>query len=153
MFLSVLTHVCTKLRRNCRGCCRRKESIHYNNNPYNTHMKFLYTALLSVALLAFAGCGGSSSAALPSTQNAPKFDSAAANDYVKAFSDYANQAVAAYKAKDAAKIAALSSKAQDMATKASTAIQSLKGADVQKLQDWMTKVSTEMSTAVSNAAK
>lgn len=129
-------------------------AIETNNHqlPSIINMKFIYTALLALCVLGFSGCGAKKES-LPATQNAPKFESAAANDYVKVYSDYVNEYVTAIKTKDAAKIASLSAKGQEMVTKATTAMKELKGADMQKFQEWAAKVATEMNDAISKAAK
>jgi len=113
-------------------------------------MKLLCTALLSLALFAFAGCGAKNSAGLPP---APSFSSAAASDYVKAYTSYVDEAMAAYKSKDAAKIAALSSKGQALLEKGTTLIQTLKGADAQKLEDWLTQAMEKSASAMDAAEK
>ena len=115
-------------------------------------MKFIYAALLSLAVLAFAGCG-SKTETLPATQNAPKFESATANNFVKAYSDIANEVASAYKAKDYSKIASLSTKLAEVTGKSSDAIKDLKGADVQKLQDWLNTVTQQLADAAQKSVK
>lgn len=115
-------------------------------------MKFLCTALLAISALAFAGCGAKNSG-LPATQNAPKFESAAANEFVKAYSDVTNEVAAAYKSKDYTKIASLSTKLADVTSKSTNALKELKEADAQKLTDWVNKVTQELGEAAQKAAK
>ncbi len=107
-------------------------------------MKLIHAALLSLGVLAFAGCSPKSDA-IPATQEAPKFESAVANDFVKSYSDVANELAAAYKAKDYAKAATLAPKMADVTGKTADAIQSLQAPDAQKLQDWITKVSQQLA--------
>lgn len=109
-------------------------------------MKIIHAALLSIAVLAFAGCGAKSDA-LPATQETPKFESAVANDFVKSYSDVAKELADAYKAKDYAKAAGLAPKMAEVTGKSADAIKSLQAPDAQKLQDWITKVSQQLADA------
>jgi len=87
-------------------------------------------------------------AALPSTQNPPKFKNADANEYVKDYSDYANEFVTACKGNDVDKINALTAEMQDWSTKGSAILNNLKGPAVQKFQDWHTEITSEIQAAV-----
>ena len=73
-------------------------------------MKYLCPSIIIIALLILASCGGSKSSGLPATQNAPKFSTAAANEYVKNLSQMANDYAAAFKARDTSKIDTLTPK-------------------------------------------
>ncbi|MDF9828404.1 hypothetical protein M2103_002545 [Ereboglobus sp. PH5-5] len=115
-------------------------------------MKFIYTAVIALAVLAFAGCGAKKEA-LPSTQNAPKFENAATNEFVKAYSDVANEVAVAYKAKDYTKIASLSTKMAEITGKSADALKGLKDADSKKLTDWINAVTQELADAAAKAAK
>ena len=115
-------------------------------------MKFLCTAIMAIALFAFTGCGGSKSTALPATQNAPTFSSAAVNDYVKNLSQVANEYVAAIKAKDAAKIATLTPKFNEAFAKGQSLVSSLKPEELTKLQGWINTLTQQMRDAATTAA-
>jgi len=118
-------------------------------------MKSIYSALLAIALLAFAGCGGSKTTALPATQNPPAFSAAAVNDYVKNLSQTANDYITAIKSKDAAQIATLTTKFNETLVKANSLAGSLKTDEVKKLQDWANSLiqqTREAATAATAAA-
>jgi hypothetical protein len=121
-------------------------------------MKFIHTLLIAIVALAFAGCAKKDGAASsPSSSspaaNIPAFSSAAVNDYVKAYSQFCDEYVAAYKSKDASKIQAISAKMGEWGAKSQEAMKGLKADEVQKFSDWITKKSQELSEAVTAAAK
>ena len=116
-------------------------------------MKFLYTAFIALAVLAFAGCGGATKETLPATQNAPKFENAAANDFVKAYGDAVNEVATAYKSKDAAKISAASTKMSEALTKSAAAVKDLKPEEATKLNEWISTLGTQLAEAATKAAK
>ena len=115
-------------------------------------MKFFYTAIMALALFAFAGCGGSKSSALPATQNAPTFSAASVNDFVKSLSQYANDFVAAVKSKDAAQIAAAKNKFNETLAKAPSLTSALKPDEIAKLQTWATSLIQQTNEAAAAAA-
>lgn len=115
-------------------------------------MKFIHTAFLALAVLAFAGCGAKPDT-LPAAQNAPKFESAPANDFVKQYADVATQLADAYKAKDLAKVASLAPKMNEVLGKTADAIKELKDVDKQKLNDWLTTMSQQLADAQQKLAK
>ena len=116
-------------------------------------MKFLCTAIMALALFALTGCGGSkSSSALPATQNAPTFSAAAVNDFVKNFSQVANDYIAAVKSKDAVKMATLAPKFNDILAKGNAAATSLKADEIAKLQTWVNTLMQQMKDAQTAAA-
>jgi len=116
-------------------------------------MKFLCTAIMALALFALTGCGGSkSSPALPATQNAPTFSAAAVNDFVKNFSQVANDYIAAVKSKDAVKMATLAPKFNDILAKGNAAATSLKADEIAKLQTWVNTLMQQMKDAQTAAA-
>ena len=124
--------------------------------PNNTPMKLIHTLLIAIIALAFAGCakkdGAASSSSSPAA-NVPAFSSAAVNDYVKAYNQFCDEYVAAYKSKDVSKIQAISTKMGEWGTKSQEAMKGLKADEVQKFNDWITKKSQELSAAVTAAAK
>jgi len=115
-------------------------------------MKYLHTAIMSIALFTLAGCGGSKSSVLPATQNAPAFSTAAANDFVKDLSQTANDYAAALKAKNVAKIAALTPKLDKIMSTRQTAAGSLNPGEAKKLRDWSNTLMQQVMEAVKGAA-
>lgn len=115
-------------------------------------MKLIHTALIALSVLAFAGCGAKTGA-LPATQNAPKFENATANNFVKQYSDVANEIAAAYKAKDLTKVAVLSPKLTEVTGKTSEVVKELKDVDAKKLQEWIGAVTQQLADAASKSAK
>ena len=118
-------------------------------------MKLFHTVLLSLAVLALAGCGAkkqdASSPGAGAAQGASLFTSAAANEYVKNFTDFANELTAAYKAKDYVKVASLTPKIQEFSKKAETTLKELKDADVQKFNAWSSQAMDELLQAIAKA--
>ena len=115
-------------------------------------MEFLCAAIIAIALFAFTGCGGSKSSVLPATQNAPTFSTAAANDFVRDLSQTANDYAAALKAKNVAKIAALTPKLDKIMSTRQTAAGSLNPGEAKKLRDWSNTLMQQVMEAVKGAA-
>ena len=99
-------------------------------------MKYLHTAIIALALFAFIGGGCSKSSLLPATNQAPKFTSAEANNYVKSLSQTSNDYAAAIKAKDVKKIADLTPKFTAILSKQQTIAGSLGDDEAIKFRDW-----------------
>ena len=115
-------------------------------------MKFLHAAIIAIALLALTGCGGSKSSGLPATQNAPKFATATANDFVKNFSQTANDYAAAITARDVAKINTLTPQLTEVLNKRHAAAKGLKLDEAKKLQVWVNSVMQQVTDAAAGVA-
>jgi len=89
--------------------------------------------------------------ALPSTQNPPTFKNADANEYVKSYSAYANEILAACNAKDSAKIQALGANLNDWDAKSKAILKNLKGDGAMKFLKWDTWVTDEIGDAIGMA--
>ena len=90
-------------------------------------------------------------AILPSTKYVPHFKNADANEYVKTYSEFVNEILAACNARDAAKLKALAPSLQDWAAKADAVFKNLKGAGAVKFVDWDSWATGEMSAAIDMA--
>lgn len=113
-------------------------------------MKSLITMLAAFAVFAFAGCGQRNAV---SVSAAPKFADASINTYIKEFTQACNDAIAAYKAKDAAKITAIMPKATALYNKGASHLASLKGDDAQRFKDWQSKLWTMVTDAAGAMVK
>ena len=118
----------------------------------------LTTALISAAL--FAGCkkegtvaapaSGTPAAATTAAAPAAKFSDSAVNDFVKTYSAYADDyvaALAAAKKGDTSKMLSLSSKAQEMATLQQQLVSKLKPEEAAAFADAMNKISQRIQEA------
>ena len=115
-------------------------------------MKFFHTLVMALALFALAGCGGSKNTGLPATQNPPTFPVAAVNDFVKNFSQNANDVVAAAKTKENAVIAAAAAKFNETLAKAQPLAGALKQDELAKLNDWVKTLIQQTQASVSALA-
>ena len=128
-----------------------------------TTMKLLHTTITTIAaiaLLAFAACDASKSSApapakqaAAATTGATSFSLAAANDFVKSYTTYANDLIAATKSKDPLKVASLAPRGRELTSQSENILKQLKGDEARQFRDWFAKATADTAASLTAATK